>query len=95
MFQDDFARAFIESRADETILAAVYRSTLPDDQRLSVETLVADIERAGRRARLIPRVDDIVKTIAREAREGDVVVIMSNGGFDGIHEKLLKALAEG
>jgi UDP-N-acetylmuramate: L-alanyl-gamma-D-glutamyl-meso-diaminopimelate ligase len=64
VFQEDFARAFIESDADETVLAAVYRSTLPDDQRLSVEELVADIERAGRRARLIARVDDIVSTIA-------------------------------
>jgi UDP-N-acetylmuramate: L-alanyl-gamma-D-glutamyl-meso-diaminopimelate ligase len=93
VFQEDFARAFIDAGADETVLAAVYRSSLPDDQRLSVETLIADIERAGRHARLIPRVDDIVATIAREAREGDVVVIMSNGGFDGIHEKLLDALA--
>jgi UDP-N-acetylmuramate: L-alanyl-gamma-D-glutamyl-meso-diaminopimelate ligase len=37
-------------------------------------------------------VDDIVQTIAREAADGDLVVVMSNGGFDGIHEKLLAAL---
>ena len=54
--------------------------------------LVDDIHRAGRRARHLPRVDDIVETIATEAREGDIVVLMSNGGFDGIHDKLLKAL---
>jgi UDP-N-acetylmuramate: L-alanyl-gamma-D-glutamyl-meso-diaminopimelate ligase len=92
VFQEDFARAFIESGAEEIVLASVYRSSLPDDERLSVEQLVDDITRAGRHARHLPRVDDIVTTIGREARDGDLVVIMSNGGFDGIHGKLLKAL---
>jgi UDP-N-acetylmuramate: L-alanyl-gamma-D-glutamyl-meso-diaminopimelate ligase len=92
VFQADFARAFIESGVDEVILAAVFRSTLPDPERLSAEELVADINRAGRHARYIPRVDDIVHTLAREATDGDLVVIMSNGGFEGIHEKLLKEL---
>ena len=94
VFQEDFARAFIESGADETILAAVFRTTLPEGERLSIEQLVDDIRRAGRRARHIPSVDDIVETIAREARHGDLVVIMSNGGFDGIHDKLLTALQD-
>ena len=40
----------------------------------------------------VGEVDTIVRTIAAEAREGDVVVVMSNGGFGGIHEKLLTAL---
>jgi len=92
VFQADFARAFVESGADEVVLAAVFRSTLPDAERLSVEQLVHDIEASGRHARYIPRVDDIVATIAREARDGDMVVIMSNGSFDGIHDKLLKEL---
>jgi UDP-N-acetylmuramate: L-alanyl-gamma-D-glutamyl-meso-diaminopimelate ligase len=93
VFQRDFAHAFVQSGADEIILAAIFRSTLPDDERLSIDELVADIARSGRRVRSIPRVDDIVATIVREARDGDVVVIMSNGGFDGIHDKLLRALA--
>ncbi len=92
IFQADFARAFVDSGADEIVLAAVFRSNLPEDERLSIDQLVADVERAGRRARSIPLVADIVATIAREAREGDIVVIMSNGGFDGIHDKLLDAL---
>ena len=92
VFQDDFARAFAESGADEIVLAAVFRSTLPDDQRLSVEQLVRDLERAGRHARHLPQVDDIVALVAREAREGDLVVIMSNGGFGGIHDRILAAL---
>jgi UDP-N-acetylmuramate: L-alanyl-gamma-D-glutamyl-meso-diaminopimelate ligase len=93
VFQDDFARAFAESSADEVVIAAVYRTTLPEDERLSVEQLVDDLRRMGRRARHIPTVAEIVRTIAAEAREGDLVVCMSNGGFDGIHVKLLDALA--
>jgi UDP-N-acetylmuramate: L-alanyl-gamma-D-glutamyl-meso-diaminopimelate ligase len=92
VFQDDFARAFIESGADEILLPAVFRASLPEDERLSVEQLVDDIARAGRHARYVPKVDDIVTTIADEAREGDLVVVMSNGGFEGIHDKLLAAL---
>jgi UDP-N-acetylmuramate: L-alanyl-gamma-D-glutamyl-meso-diaminopimelate ligase len=92
VFQNDFAGAFSESGADEIILAEVFRSTLPEDERLSLDQLVHDVRKAGRRVRHIPRVDDIVATIADEAREGDLVVIMSNGGFGGIHDKLLKAL---
>jgi UDP-N-acetylmuramate: L-alanyl-gamma-D-glutamyl-meso-diaminopimelate ligase len=93
VFQGDFARAFAESGADEIVIADVFRSTLPPDERLSVEDLVRDLKRAGRRARHVPTVDEIVQTITAEARDGDLVVIMSNGGFGGIHEKLLKALS--
>jgi UDP-N-acetylmuramate: L-alanyl-gamma-D-glutamyl-meso-diaminopimelate ligase len=93
VFQDDFARAFIDSGADEVLLAPVFRATLPDDQRLSVEQLVDDVRGAGKHARAIPDVDAIVRTIRDEAGDGDLVVVMSNGGFDGIHDKLLAALA--
>ncbi|MEO7273553.1 MAG: UDP-N-acetylmuramate:L-alanyl-gamma-D-glutamyl-meso-diaminopimelate ligase [Vicinamibacterales bacterium] len=88
VFQEDFARAL--AKADHVILPAVYRSTLPEDQRLSTDQLVADLR--GIDARHIPRVDDIVQTVAKEARAGDIVVVMSNGGFDDIHRKLLVAL---
>jgi len=94
VFQTDFAKAFVESGADETILAPVFRSTLPEAERLSVDELASDITKSGRRARVLPTVDDIVATIAAEARPGDRVVIMSNGGFGGIHGKLLDALAQ-
>jgi len=92
VFQDDFAKAFAESGADEIILAAVFRSSLPESERLSVDDLIRDVKRAGLKARHIASVPEIVSTVAAEAREGDLVVIMSNGGFDGIHEKLLRAL---
>jgi UDP-N-acetylmuramate: L-alanyl-gamma-D-glutamyl-meso-diaminopimelate ligase len=71
----------------------VFRSTLPEAERLSVDELVRDVSQAGRHARCLPDVDAIVATIAREAQSGDLVVIMSNGGFGGIHDKLLDALA--
>ena len=90
IFQDDFARAFGE--ADETIIAPVFRATLPEAERLSVDALVADLQRTGRAARHAGSLDEIVDTVAREHRPGDVVVVMSNGGFGGIHGRLLKAL---
>jgi UDP-N-acetylmuramate: L-alanyl-gamma-D-glutamyl-meso-diaminopimelate ligase len=90
VFQRDFLEAF--TGADETIVAAVFRSSLPEERRLSPEELVADLQAAGKRARYVPAVPEIVETVAREARDGDLVVIMSNGGFDDIHGKLLTAL---
>jgi UDP-N-acetylmuramate: L-alanyl-gamma-D-glutamyl-meso-diaminopimelate ligase len=95
VFQTDFARAFVDSGADQVILPDVFRASLPPDERLSVADLVRDVNAGGRRARHVPTADAIVRTVADEARPGDVVVIMSNGGFDGIHGKLLSALAAG
>lgn len=91
VFQKDFAGAF--DSADETVIAAVFRSSLPDAERLSPEELVDELRRAGRRARHIPTVDGIVETVTREAKAGDLVIIMSNGGFDDIHQRLMRALA--
>jgi UDP-N-acetylmuramate: L-alanyl-gamma-D-glutamyl-meso-diaminopimelate ligase len=90
VFQDDFARAF--EAADEVIIATVFRSSLPESERLSESKLVADLHAAGVSARHLPDVDTIVRTIAADARRGDLVVIMSNGGFGGIHGRLLQAL---
>jgi UDP-N-acetylmuramate: L-alanyl-gamma-D-glutamyl-meso-diaminopimelate ligase len=44
-------------------------------------------------AALLPTADDIVRTIAPQLAPGDLVCVMSSGGFDGIHGKLLSALA--
>jgi UDP-N-acetylmuramate: L-alanyl-gamma-D-glutamyl-meso-diaminopimelate ligase len=90
IFQQAFADSF--RAADDVIIAAVFRSSLPDDQRLSAEQLAEDIESAGTRARHIPEIDRIVETLVSGRREGDHVVLMSNGGFGGIHGKLLDAL---
>jgi UDP-N-acetylmuramate: L-alanyl-gamma-D-glutamyl-meso-diaminopimelate ligase len=91
VFQADFAEAFA-GIADEVVIASVFRSTLPESERLSVDDLVRDLTIAGQRARHLPDVESIVRTIVSEHRPGDVVVLMSNGGFGGIHRKLLEAL---
>jgi len=90
VFQQEFAQAF--GSADETVIAGVYRSSLPPEERLSADALIADLTSAGQHARHIPSVDGIVATISNEARPGDLVVVMSNGGFGAIHAKLLDAL---
>ena len=90
VFQDQFAAAF--GAADEVVIAGVFRSSLPESERLSAEQLVDDLRRKGQRARYVPAVDDIVRAIVDEHRPGDVVVLMSNGGFGGIHRKLLQEL---
>ena len=90
VFQSDFARAF--APADEVIVASVFRSSLPPEERLSEDQLVSDLKRKGTSARHLPDVEAIVKTVAEEAKPGDLVVVMSNGGFGGIHGKLIEAI---
>lgn len=63
-----------------------------EDQRFSSEKLVEDIEKSGKEAHYFDDTDRIVTYLAKEAAKGDVVLVMSNGGFDNIHEKLLEAL---
>jgi UDP-N-acetylmuramate: L-alanyl-gamma-D-glutamyl-meso-diaminopimelate ligase len=91
IFQEDFARAF--AGADQVVIASVFRSSLPAAERLSEAQLVADLTARGVPARHLPDVETIVGAVAGEAREGDVVVVMSNGGFGGIHRKLVEAIA--
>jgi UDP-N-acetylmuramate: L-alanyl-gamma-D-glutamyl-meso-diaminopimelate ligase len=90
IFQTEFARAL--AKADRVILPAVFRSSLPEGERLSTEALIADLQNGKVDARYIPDVAEIVRTVAKEARSGDLIVVMSNGGFDDIHQKLLSAL---
>jgi UDP-N-acetylmuramate: L-alanyl-gamma-D-glutamyl-meso-diaminopimelate ligase len=90
IFQDDFARAF--AAADFVLLAPVFRSSLPEDERLSIPRLVRELIRCGQSAREAASVDHIIATIVDEHQPGDLVVIMSNGGFGGIHRRLLDAL---
>ena len=90
VFQEDFAQAF--AGADEVLLAPVFRSTLPESERLSVPRLVRDLNQRGQSAREASSIDDIIGGIVSEHRAGDLVVIMSNGRFGGIHGKLLQAL---
>jgi UDP-N-acetylmuramate: L-alanyl-gamma-D-glutamyl-meso-diaminopimelate ligase len=93
VFQEEFARAFTE--ADLTVISAAHLpGKVPEAQRLSEAELVAGIVAAGGQARFLPEVDEIVAVVSAEAREGDRIAVLSNGGFGGIHEKLLAALAK-
>jgi UDP-N-acetylmuramate: L-alanyl-gamma-D-glutamyl-meso-diaminopimelate ligase len=93
VLQDDLARSL--TLADEVIVAGVFRSdAVPVNERLELPELAAEIQRHGSRARLIEDADAIVQTIAPEMRSGDVVAILSNGGFGGIYEKLPARLRE-
>ena len=89
-----FQRAFADALklADEVIVGRVFRASLPKCDRLSESQLVADLEMAGVRARYISKFTAIVDTVSEEAKSGDHVVIMSNGDFGGIHERLMDRL---
>ena len=91
IFQADYAEAF--DQADEIIVAAVdHPERAPEGDRFSAERLVEDLKHRGLSARYIPEVSGIVETIARESRDGDVVLVMSNGSFGGLHQRLLDRL---
>jgi UDP-N-acetylmuramate: L-alanyl-gamma-D-glutamyl-meso-diaminopimelate ligase len=91
VFQHDLPRALAE--ADGAILAQVARmDQLAPENRLDPERVVADIAAAGRPAFYEADVDAILARLKPLVREGDVIVILSNGGFGGIHERLLREL---
>jgi UDP-N-acetylmuramate: L-alanyl-gamma-D-glutamyl-meso-diaminopimelate ligase len=93
VLQSDLACSL--SLADEVIVAAVFRSeAIPENERLELPALAAEIGRNGGQARLLKDADDIVQSIAPELRSGDVVAVLSNGGFGGIYEKLPARLRE-
>jgi len=92
-----FEHELVESLAlaDQIVMAQVFKSeAVPEAERLQPERVIAALEQQGKPAHLIPGVAGIVARIAAEARPGDVVAILSNGGFDGIYEKLPHALQE-
>jgi UDP-N-acetylmuramate: L-alanyl-gamma-D-glutamyl-meso-diaminopimelate ligase len=75
--------------ADRVILAGVYQQQrIPDAERLHPEDVVDTLNASGTPAELHPDATEIVESIAPQLEEGDVVAILSNGGFDGIYEKL-------
>jgi UDP-N-acetylmuramate: L-alanyl-gamma-D-glutamyl-meso-diaminopimelate ligase len=91
VFQEAFAEAF--AGADQVLIAPVFRSSLADDERLSETRLVNDLTARGIAARRAASLDEIVAIVGAEAASGDEIVVMSNGGFGGIHGRLLEALA--
>ncbi len=92
VFQREFAEAL--SGADSVILAGVFGAErIPAGERLDPDGVVASVREAGRIAEYIGDVDRIVAHLSRTSRTGDVILIMSNGGFGGIQGKLADALA--
>ena len=96
VFQHELAQSL--SNADAVVLADVFKSeALAEDERLDPARVVDDLNAAGKPARLLRDADAIVEAISPDLRAGDVVAILSNGGFGGIYEKLparLKSLHE-
>ncbi|MBK9215466.1 MAG: UDP-N-acetylmuramate:L-alanyl-gamma-D-glutamyl-meso-diaminopimelate ligase [Chloracidobacterium sp.] len=95
IFEEQYRQAF--SHADHVIIAGVFN---PEDAKrfgdnlLDVDKLVADIAATGKAAATFPDADAIVTHLAERMQPGDVIAVMSNGGFDGIHEKLLEVRSE-
>lgn len=91
IFQAEYAKAF--QLADEVLIAEAFdQSKLGEGDRFSSAELVGDLKKIGQQANVYTGVDGIVQDISKGAKSGDMVMIMSNGGFDGIYKKLLTAL---
>ncbi len=92
VFQHELPKSF--AQADGVFLSRVARiEQIPEGERLNPERVVADIAAEGKPAFYEPTADDIIERLKPLAKAGDVVVVFSNGGFDGIHQKLLERLA--
>jgi UDP-N-acetylmuramate: L-alanyl-gamma-D-glutamyl-meso-diaminopimelate ligase len=91
VFQNDLAYAFTD--ADAVVVSQVARlEQLAPAERLDPEKLIQDLQVLGKQAAYLPDVDAIVNHVAKSAQGGEVVVVFSNGGFGGIHSKLIERL---
>jgi UDP-N-acetylmuramate: L-alanyl-gamma-D-glutamyl-meso-diaminopimelate ligase len=80
--------------ADQVVLAAVFKlESIPAPERLHPEHVVAALTMRGTPASVLADADAIVEAIAPQLRAGDVVAILSNGGFGNIYRKLPDAIA--
>jgi len=92
VFQTELAEAL--ATADFSIVAAIPDlHKIPENDRLNPDQLSADIARLGGRGWYLPDLETIIATVKEHAESGDVIAVLTNGGFGGIHEKLLTALA--
>ncbi len=93
VLEDDLVQSL--RMADRVVLAGVYQQQrIPDAERLHPEDVVETLNSTGTPAELLPDADSITRGITPEVAPGDVVAILSNGGFDGIYEKLPARLKE-
>jgi UDP-N-acetylmuramate: L-alanyl-gamma-D-glutamyl-meso-diaminopimelate ligase len=92
VFQDALPQSL--ALGDKVLLGSVHRAgQLSDEQRLDPEAVAAGVRQLGKDARVLPGADAIADLLAAEAKTGDLLLIMSNGSFDGLCERLLKKLA--
>jgi UDP-N-acetylmuramate: L-alanyl-gamma-D-glutamyl-meso-diaminopimelate ligase len=93
VFQRELAESL--ALADEVVIAVIFKpEAIASGDRLDVNTLVQEIQRLGRNAQMLADADAIVAQAAPRMRSGDVVAILSNGGFGGIYEKLPARLGQ-
>ena len=91
VFQEELASSFADANA--VVVSEVARlEQIAPEERLNPEQLMRDLKTAGKDAAYLPDVDAIVAHLVKNAQGGDVVVVFSNGGFGGIHAKLLQQL---
>jgi UDP-N-acetylmuramate: L-alanyl-gamma-D-glutamyl-meso-diaminopimelate ligase len=93
----DFQQAFEDGlyEADEIIIAGLFHpERYTKETALSPEEMAGNLRDRGREAGFIPSADEIVRYLAPKLKSGDVVVIMSNGSFGGIHDLLLDSLGK-
>lgn len=91
VFQDEFGKAF--GGADYALIAGVFEpEKVPLEIRLDPQRMISDIQKGGTSAFYIPAQSNMLDYIANEARSGDKLILMSNGSFDGLHDKILDAL---
>ncbi|HVM51045.1 MAG TPA: UDP-N-acetylmuramate:L-alanyl-gamma-D-glutamyl-meso-diaminopimelate ligase [Candidatus Acidoferrum sp.] len=91
VFQTELAEAFADANA--VVVSQVARlELLKPEERLDPGRLMQDLKAAGKEAVYLPDVDAIVDHVGKHAQGGEVVVVFSNGGFGGIHAKLLERL---
>src|SRR5215469_13213560 len=89
VFQDELVSAFAD--ADAVVVAEVARlDQLALGERLNPEKLMQDLKTAGKNAAYLPDADAIVTHVSKNIQGGDIVCVFSNGGFGGIHGKLLE-----
>ena len=91
VFQLELAESFADANA--VVISEVARlEQLQAGERLNPDQLMQDLKSAGKNAAYLPDADTIVEHVAKTVQGGDVIVVFSNGGFDGIHAKLLARL---
>ena len=88
VFEQDFPDSFFV--ADRVIIVGLFApEKISEDERLDPEEVVNCLREKGCDAHFIREVDDIVAFMAENTESGDVVLVMSSGGFGDIHKKIL------